>query len=98
MVAAYDIIVIGAGHAGCEAAVAAARLGSRVLLVTQDMTKMARMSCNPAMGGIAKGQLVREIDALGGCSGVVTDESTIQFRMLNRSRGESHSRGQGRPR
>ena len=87
MVAAYDIIVIGAGHAGCEAAVAAARLGSRVLLVTQDMTKMARMSCNPAMGGIAKGQLVREIDALGGCSGVVTDESTIQFRMLNRSKG-----------
>ena len=87
MVAAYDIIVIGAGHAGCEAAVAAARLGSRVLLVTQDMTKMARMSCNPAMGGIAKGQLVREIDALGGCSGVVTDASTIQFRMLNRSKG-----------
>lgn len=87
MVAAYDIIVIGAGHAGCEAAVAAARLGSRVLLVTQDMTKMARMSCNPAMGGIAKGQLVREIDALGGCSGLVTDASTIQFRMLNQSKG-----------
>lgn len=87
MVGTYDIIVIGAGHAGCEAAVAAARLGSRVLLVTQDMTKMARMSCNPAMGGIAKGQLVREIDALGGCSGLVTDASTIQFRMLNRSKG-----------
>ena len=87
MVADYDIIVIGAGHAGCEAAVAAARLGSRVLLITQDMNKIARMSCNPAMGGIAKGQLVREIDALGGFSGVVTDASTIQFRMLNRSKG-----------
>ena len=87
MVAAYDIIVIGAGHAGCEAAVAAARLGSHVLLVTQDMNKIAQMSCNPAMGGIAKGQLVREIDALGGCSGIVTDASTLQFRMLNRSKG-----------
>ena len=87
MVAEYDIIVVGAGHAGCEAAVAAARLGSRVLLVTQDMNKVAQMSCNPAMGGIAKGQLVREIDALGGWSGVVTDASTIQFRMLNRSKG-----------
>ena len=87
MVASYDIIVIGAGHAGCEAAVSAARLGSRVLLVTQDMNKIAQMSCNPAMGGIAKGQLVREIDALGGCSGIVTDASTIQFRMLNRSKG-----------
>ena len=83
----YDIIVIGAGHAGCEAAVAAARLGSHVLLVTQDMNKIAQMSCNPAMGGIAKGQLVREIDALGGMSGVVTDASTLQFRMLNRSKG-----------
>lgn len=83
----YDIIVIGAGHAGCEAAVAAARLGSRVLLVTQDMNKIAQMSCNPAMGGIAKGQLVREIDALGGMSGIVTDASTLQFRMLNRSKG-----------
>ena len=83
----YDIIVIGAGHAGCEAAVAAARLGSRVLLVTQDMNKIAQMSCNPAMGGIAKGQLVREIDALGGFSGRVTDASTIQFRMLNLSKG-----------
>ena len=87
MIATYDIIVVGAGHAGCEAAVAAARLGSRVLLVTQDMNKIAQMSCNPAMGGIAKGQLVREIDALGGCSGIVTDASTIQFRMLNRSKG-----------
>ena len=83
----YDIVVIGAGHAGCEAAVAAARLGSRVLLVTQDMNKVAQMSCNPAMGGIAKGQLVREIDALGGWSGIVTDASSIQFRMLNRSKG-----------
>ena len=87
MVADYDIIVIGAGHAGCEAAVAAARLGSRVLLVTQDMNKIAQMSCNPAMGGIAKGQLIREIDALGGFSGRVTDASTLQFRMLNRSKG-----------
>jgi tRNA uridine 5-carboxymethylaminomethyl modification enzyme len=87
MVAEYDIIVVGAGHAGCEAAVAAARLGSRVLLVTQDMNKIAQMSCNPAMGGIAKGQLVREIDALGGFSGIVTDASTLQFRMLNRSKG-----------
>ena len=87
MIATYDIIVVGAGHAGCEAAVAAARLGSRVLLVTQDMNKIAQMSCNPAMGGIAKGQLVREIDALGGSSGIVTDASTIQFRMLNRSKG-----------
>lgn len=87
MVADYDIIVIGAGHAGCEAAVAAARLGSRVLLVTQDMGKIAQMSCNPAMGGIAKGQLIREIDALGGFSGIVTDATTLQFRMLNRSKG-----------
>lgn len=83
----YDIIVVGAGHAGCEAAVAAARLGSKVLLITMDMGKIAQMSCNPAIGGIAKGQIVREIDALGGFSGVVTDASTIQFRMLNRSKG-----------
>ena len=83
----YDIIVVGAGHAGCEAAVSAARLGSRVLLVTMDLGKIAQMSCNPAMGGIAKGQIVREIDALGGFSGLVTDASTIQFRMLNRSKG-----------
>lgn len=83
----YDIIVVGAGHAGCEAAVAAARLGSSVLLITQDMNKIAQMSCNPAIGGIAKGQIIREIDALGGFSGVVTDMSTLQFRMLNRSKG-----------
>ncbi len=83
----YDIIVIGAGHAGCEAAHAAAKMGSKVLLLTMDMGKIAQMSCNPAIGGIAKGQIVREIDALGGCTGVVTDASTIQFRMLNRSKG-----------
>jgi tRNA uridine 5-carboxymethylaminomethyl modification enzyme len=83
----YDIIVVGAGHAGCEAAAAAANMGSHVLLITMDMTKMAQMSCNPAMGGIAKGQIVREIDALGGYSGIVTDRSSIQFRMLNRSKG-----------
>jgi tRNA uridine 5-carboxymethylaminomethyl modification enzyme len=83
----FDIIVVGAGHAGCEAAAAAANMGSRVLLVTMDMTKFAQMSCNPAMGGIAKGQIVREIDAMGGYSGIVTDRSTIQFRMLNRSKG-----------
>ncbi len=83
----YDIIVVGAGHAGCEAASAAARLGSRTLLLTMDMTKMASMSCNPAVGGVAKGQIVREIDALGGKMGIITDRSTIQFRMLNRSKG-----------
>ncbi len=83
----YDIIVVGAGHAGCEAAAAAANLGSRVLLVTMNMQTIAQMSCNPAMGGIAKGQIVREIDALGGYSGIVTDLSMIQFRMLNRSKG-----------
>ncbi len=80
----YDVIVIGAGHAGCEAAAVAATMGSVVLLITMDMTKMGEMSCNPAMGGIAKGQIIREIDALGGFSGLVTDESMIQFRMLNR--------------
>ncbi|MCX6336694.1 MAG: tRNA uridine-5-carboxymethylaminomethyl(34) synthesis enzyme MnmG [Bacteroidetes bacterium] len=83
----YDVIVVGAGHAGCEAAAAAANLGSKVLLVTMNMQTIAQMSCNPAMGGIAKGQIVREIDALGGYSGIVTDLSTIQFRMLNRSKG-----------
>ena len=83
----YDIIVVGAGHAGCEAAAAAANMGSKVLLVTMNMEKMASMSCNPAMGGIAKGQIVREIDALGGFSGIVTDKSMIQFKMLNKSKG-----------
>ena len=83
----YDIIVIGAGHAGCEAASAAARLGSRTLLITIDMEKMASMSCNPAVGGVAKGQIVREIDALGGMMGRITDHAAIQFRMLNRSKG-----------
>ena len=83
----YDVIVIGAGHAGCEAACAAARLGSRILLITIDTNKIAQMSCNPAVGGIAKGQIVREIDALGGQMGIVTDRSSIQFRMLNRSKG-----------
>ena len=83
----YDVIVVGAGHAGCEAAAAAANLGSKVLLVTMNMQTIAQMSCNPAMGGIAKGQIVREIDALGGYSGIVTDQSMIQFRMLNRSKG-----------
>ncbi len=83
----YDVIVVGAGHAGCEAAAAAANLGSKTLLITMNMQTIAQMSCNPAMGGIAKGQIVREIDALGGYSGIVTDLSTIQFRMLNRSKG-----------
>lgn len=83
----YDVIVVGAGHAGCEAAAAAANLGSKVLLVTMNMQTIAQMSCNPAMGGIAKGQIVREIDALGGYSGIVSDKSMIQFRMLNRSKG-----------
>lgn len=83
----YDVIVVGAGHAGCEAAAAAANMGSKVLLVTMNMQTIAQMSCNPAMGGIAKGQIVREIDALGGYSGIVSDKSAIQFRMLNRSKG-----------
>ena len=83
----YDVIVVGAGHAGCEAACAAARLGSHTMLITIDMNKIAQMSCNPAVGGIAKGQIVREIDALGGQMGIVTDRSSIQFRMLNRSKG-----------
>ncbi len=83
----YDVIVVGGGHAGCEAAMAAARMGSSVLLISMDMNKFAQMSCNPAIGGIAKGQIVREIDALGGYTGIVTDASTLQFRMLNRSKG-----------
>jgi tRNA uridine 5-carboxymethylaminomethyl modification enzyme len=83
----YDVIVVGAGHAGCEAAAAAANLGSEVLLITMNMQTMAQMSCNPAMGGIAKGQIIREIDALGGYSGIVTDKSLLQFRMLNKSKG-----------
>jgi tRNA uridine 5-carboxymethylaminomethyl modification enzyme len=83
----YDVIVVGAGHAGCEAAAAAANLGSKVLLVTMNMNTIAQMSCNPAMGGVAKGQILREVDALGGQSGIVTDKTMIQFRMLNRSKG-----------
>ena len=83
----YDVIVVGAGHAGCEAAAAAANLGSKTLLITMNMQTIAQMSCNPAMGGIAKGQIVREIDALGGYSGIVSDKSMIQFRMLNKSKG-----------
>src|SRR5687768_13590052 len=83
----YDIIVVGAGHAGCEAAAAGANLGAAVLLITMNMQTIAQMSCNPAMGGIAKGQIVREIDALGGYSGMVSDKTAIQFRLLNRSKG-----------
>ena len=87
MMTYYDIIVVGAGHAGCEAAAAAARLGSSTLLITMDMDKIAQMSCNPAVGGIAKGQIVREIDALGGQMGIISDTTALQFRMLNRSKG-----------
>ncbi len=87
MTQSYDIIVVGGGHAGCEAAVAAAKLGSKVLLISMDMCAFAKMSCNPAIGGIAKGQIVREIDALGGKTGIVTDAATLQFRMLNKSKG-----------
>ena len=83
----YDVIVVGAGHAGCEAAAAAANLGSKTLLVTMSLQNIAQMSCNPAMGGIAKGQIVREIDALGGYSGIVSDKTAIQFKMLNKSKG-----------
>ncbi|RMD71913.1 MAG: FAD-dependent oxidoreductase, partial [Bacteroidetes bacterium] len=83
----YDVIVVGAGHSGCEAAVAAANMGSKVLLVTMNMQTIAQMSCNPAMGGVAKGQIVREVDALNGYSGIVTDHTMVQFRMLNRSKG-----------
>ena len=87
MFSKYDVIVVGAGHAGCEAAATAANMGSAVLLITMNMQTIAQMSCNPAMGGVAKGQIVREVDALGGYSGIITDKSTIQFRMLNRSKG-----------
>ena len=83
----YDVIVVGAGHAGCEAAAAAANLGSKTLLITMNMETIGKMSCNPAMGGIAKGQIVREIDALGGYSGIIADKSAIQFKMLNLSKG-----------
>src|ERR1700753_1279557 len=83
----YNVIVVGAGHAGCEAAAAAANLGSSVLLITMNMGTIAQMSCNPAMGGVAKGQIVREIDAMGGYSGIITDKTSLQFRMLNRSKG-----------
>ena len=87
MILKYDVIVIGGGHAGCEAATASANMGAKTCLVTMDMNKIAQMSCNPAIGGIAKGQIVREIDALGGQMGLVTDATAIQFRMLNRSKG-----------
>ena len=83
----YDVIIIGGGHAGCEAATASANMGAKTCLITMDMNKIAQMSCNPAVGGIAKGQIVREIDALGGNMGIVTDATAIQFRMLNRSKG-----------
>ena len=83
----YDIIVVGGGHAGCEAAAAAASLGSSVLLATMNMQTIGQMSCNPAIGGVAKGQIVREIDALGGLTGIVTDKTMVQFRMLNLSKG-----------
>ena len=87
MLPEYDVIVVGSGRASCEAAAAAANMDCKTLLVTMDMTKIAQMSCNPAMGGVAKGQIIREIDALGGYSGIVTDKSMIQFRMLNKSKG-----------
>ncbi len=87
MLKEYDVIVVGGGHAGCEAANAAGKLGAKTLLVTMNMNSIAQMSCNPAMGGVAKGQIIREIDALGGGSAIVSDLSAIQFRMLNRSKG-----------
>ena len=87
MIGSYDIIVVGGGHAGCEAAVAAATMGSSILIISMNLQGFAQMSCNPAIGGIAKGQIVREIDALGGMMGLVTDANTLQFRMLNRSKG-----------
>ena len=87
MIFNYDVIVIGGGHAGCEAATAAANMGAKTCLITMDMNKIGQMSCNPAVGGIAKGQIVREIDALGGQMGIVTDNTAIQFKMLNRGKG-----------
>src|SRR6056300_1953785 len=87
MLKEYDVIVVGGGHAGCEAAAAAANLGAKVLLVTMNMSTIAQMSCNPAMGGVAKGQIVREIDAMGGYSGIISDITAVQFRMLNLSKG-----------
>jgi tRNA uridine 5-carboxymethylaminomethyl modification enzyme len=87
MIFNYDVVVVGAGHAGCEAAAAAANLGAKTCLITMDMNKIAQMSCNPAIGGIAKGQIVREVDALGGYTGIVTDRCSLQFRMLNLSKG-----------
>ena len=87
MLKEYDIIVVGAGHAGNEAAAAAASLGSKVLMITMNMETIGQMSCNPAIGGIAKGQIVREIDALGGWTGIITDKSAIQFKLLNKSKG-----------
>ena len=92
----YDVIVVGARHAGCEAAAAAANLGSSVCLITMNMGTIAQMSCNPAMGGVAKGQIVREIDAIGGYSGIIADKSTIQFRMLNLSKGPRYVGARGR--
>src|SRR5690606_9431094 len=83
----YNVIAVGGGHAGCEAAAAAANMGSSVLLITMNMATIGQMSCNPAMGGVAKGQIVREIDAMGGYSGIIADKTTIQFRMLNQSKG-----------
>ena len=93
----FDVVVVGAGHAGCEAAAASAKLGAKTCLITMDMNKIAQMSCNPAVGGIAKGQIVREIDALGGHMGEVTDRTAIQFRMLNRSKGPAMRIMQGAP-
>ena len=87
MIFKYDVLVIGGGHAGCEAACAATRLGAKTCLITMDMNKIAQMSCNPAVGGIAKGQIVREVDALGGEMGIITDSTSIQFRMLNKGKG-----------
>ena len=98
MIFKYDVIVVGGGHAGCEAATASANMGADTCLVTMDMNKIAQMSCNPAVGGIAKGQIVREIDALGGQMGRVTDETAIQFRMLNKGKGPAVWSPRGRAR